>query len=253
MTKDVPIRPAATVLLVRDGADGLEVFMVVRHHAIDFASGALVFPGGKVEPEDHEIAADPDRSGRAGPSDQTERASQVAALRETFEECGVLLGRSRDDGQPLTGERCQALRADGGRAFGDMLAAERIELSLDALTPYAHWITPPIMAKRFDTRFYIASAPEDQLAAHDGFESVDSVWIHPARGLAAAKEGKYTLVLVTRLNLAMLGESADAASAISHARQRRIVTIEPLATKTETGYVIEIPPDAGYGGPRFAL
>src|SRR5271155_222890 len=90
----VTARPAATVLLVRDGPDGLQVFMVVRHHKIDFASGALVFPGGKVDPEDYALAGD-----------DAEKASRVAAVRETFEECGVLLARPRGGGALATGGR----------------------------------------------------------------------------------------------------------------------------------------------------
>src|SRR5271163_4444008 len=95
MNEAVPVRPAATVLLVRDGASGLEVFMVVRHHKIDFASGALVFPGGSVDAGDYAIAADPALCGPASGLNERDRASRVAAVRETFEECGVLLARAR--------------------------------------------------------------------------------------------------------------------------------------------------------------
>jgi 8-oxo-dGTP pyrophosphatase MutT (NUDIX family) len=195
---------AATVLLVRDGPQGLQVFMVVRHQKIDFASGALVFPGGKVDPQDWE--------GAGGDED---RAARAAALRETQEECGVRLP------------------------------------SPDALTFFAHWITPPILPKRFDTRFYIVEAPADQAAAHDGGEAVDSVWIEPARALSEAAEGKRTLVLATRLNLQMLGESATAAEAIAAAKARHVVTVLPNAEKTDTGYRLTIPLEAGYGGPHF--
>lgn len=195
---------AATVLLVRDGPQGLQVFMVVRHQKIDFASGALVFPGGKVDPPDWE-----------GANGDEDRAARAAALRETHEECGVKLA------------------------------------SAEALTLFAHWITPPILPKRFDTRFYIVAAPEDQAAAHDGGEAVDSVWIEPKRALREGAEGKRTLVLATRLNLEMLAESATAAQAIEAARRRRVVTVEPKATKTETGYRLTIPIEAGYGGPDF--
>jgi len=224
----VAARPAATVLLVRDGPEGLQVFMVVRHHKIDFASGALVFPGGKVEPEDVALAGG-----------DVERAARVAAIRETYEECGVMLARGT-----------LALAADP-RPFRERLEAEKLEPALDALTPFAHWITPPILAKRFDTRFYIVAAPADQTAAHDGSEAVDSVWIEPARAIREGAEGRRTLVLATRLNLELLGQSATAAEAISAARARRIVTIEPQPLKTETGYRLTIPIEAGYGGPHF--
>ena len=195
---------AATVLLVRDGPEGLQVFMVVRHQKIDFASGALVFPGGKVDP--------PDWDGADGDED---KAARAAALRETEEECGVRLA------------------------------------SADDLTLFAHWITPPILPKRFDTRFYIVAAPADQAALHDGSEAVDSVWIEPKRALREGAEGKRTLLLATRLNVEMLAESASVAEAIAAARARRVVTVEPKAVKTETGYRLTIPMEAGYGGPEF--
>lgn len=248
MSEEVVVRPASTVLLVREGASGLEVFMVVRHHKIDFASGALVFPGGSVDPEDYAIAADPARCGSGAELDATSRALRVAAIRETFEECGVLLARPRGSAQLVDGARSAAIGAKAqGRTFGELIAAEDLTLALDALTPFAHWITPPIMSKRFDTHFYIAAAPGDQLALHDGSESVDSTWINPARALADADAGKYTMVFATRLNVQMLGESRDVASAIEAARARRIVTVEPKAVKSETGFTLTIPAEAGYG------
>ena len=250
MNEAIPVRPAATVLLVRDGASGLEVFMVVRHHKIDFASGALVFPGGSVDAGDRAIAADPSRCGAVAGLDERGRALRVAAVRETFEECGVLLARQRGSEERLgagIGARSQ------GRPFGEFLAAENLELALEALTPFAHWITPPILPKRFDTHFYIVDSPIDQIAIHDGSESVDLVWIHPARALEEADAGKYTLVFATRLNLQLLAQSPDAAAAIAAARARRIVTVEPVAVKTESGYTMRIPIEAGYGGDVFQV
>lgn len=224
----VAARPAATVLLVRDGPEGLQVFMVVRHHKIDFASGALVFPGGKVEDEDLAFVGG-----------DIDKASRLAAIRETFEECGVLLATPKN----------AAVSAKS--SFGEILATHDWEAALGRLTPFAHWITPPILPKRFDTRFYIVPAPADQTAAHDGGEAVDSVWIEPARALAEAAEGRRTLVLATRLNLELLGRSANAAEAIAAAAARRVVTVEPKAAKTENGYRLSIPLEAGYGGPDF--
>jgi nicotinate-nucleotide pyrophosphorylase len=107
------------------------------------------------------------------------------------------------------------------------------------------------LPKRFDTRFYIVAAPTDQTAVHDGGETVDSVWIEPARALAEAAGGLRTLVLATRLNLELLGQSSSAAEAIAAAVARRIVTVEPKAAKTESGYRLTIPLEAGYGGPDF--
>ena len=248
MEEIIIARPAATVLLVRDGANGLEVFMVVRHHKIDFASGALVFPGGSVDPGDYANAAHPALSSANAGLDERGRALRVAAIRETFEECGVLLARPRGADALIDGERCAAIGAQAkGRSFAELIAAEDLSLALDALTPFAHWITPPIMPKRFDTHFYIAAAPRDQLARHDGEELVDSTWINPLRALAEADAGTFTMVLPTRLNVQMLSESPDAASALAAARTRRIVTVEPKAVRTEAGFELSIPSEAGYG------
>jgi len=254
MSEPAPARPAATVLLVRDGESGLEVFMVVRHHQIDFASGALVFPGGSLEPGDRAIAADAARCGAASGLDERGRALRVAAVRETFEECGVLLARPRGSNDWLPGARVAELASrSAGRSFGDLVLGEDLELALDALTPFAHWITPAALPKRFDTHFFILAAPPDQSARHDGSESVDSIWINPARAFAGAEEGKYTIVLATRLNLQRLAESADVASALAAARARPIVTVAPVAVKTEAGYEIRIPAEAGYGGETFTI
>ena len=223
---------AATVLLVRDGPEGLQVFMVVRHHKIEFASGALVFPGGKVEPEDRALAGD-----------DVDGIARVAAIRETYEECGVMLARARGGG-PL---------AVSTLPFRERLAAEDLEPALDALTLFAHWITPPILPKRFDTRFYIVEAPADQLAAHDGGEAVDSVWIEPQRALAEGRQGLRTLVLPTRLNLELLAVSATAKAAVEAAGSRVVKPIEPIATKTASGYRLSLPLDAGYGATDYEV
>jgi 8-oxo-dGTP pyrophosphatase MutT (NUDIX family) len=248
MDETVAARPASTVLLVRDGPTGLEAFMVVRHHKIDFASGALVFPGGSVDPGDFTIGADPARCAAHATLDEHGRALRVAAIRETFEECGVLLARPRGSTALVNGERCKTVAAKApGLSFAELLAAEDLSLALDALTPFAHWITPPVMPKRFDTHFYIVATPPDQIALHDGSESVDSTWINPLRALTDADAGTYTMVFATRLNVQMLGESRDVASAVAAAHARRIVTVEPKAVKSETGLTLTIPREAGYG------
>ncbi len=197
MTEPAIAHLAATLLMVRDGAEGLEVFMVVRHRQIDFASGALVFPGGRIEPGDESLGG--------GEFSARERALRVGAIRETFEECGVLLARASGGGGWLDAGRVAEIgRQAKGISFGELVAREEIELGLNALTPFAHWITPAWMPKRFDTAFYIAEAPMGQIALHDGSKSVDSVWISPRRAIEQAALGVYTLVPATRLNLQML-------------------------------------------------
>ena len=246
-------RPASTVLLVCDSAEGMEVFMVVRHHQIDFASGALVFPGGSIDKEDFAIAADHARCGGDHGLDDKARAFRVAAVRETFEECGVLLARPRGSDALLSGARVEEIsKKAAGKTFGEMIASEDLVLALDQLVPFAHWITPTPLPKRFDTHFFIAAAPEDQLAVHDGSEGVDSVWINPNRALAEARTGKYTIIFATRLNVEMLGRQNDVAAAIEAARTRKIVTVQPEVLKRDDkGVKLRIPLDADYGGDVF--
>ena len=178
------IKPAATILLLRDDP-AFEVLMVKRHHQIDFASGALVFPGGKSHAGDHDPAWEAHSMGWDA-YDADQRALRIAAIREVFEEAGILLARRRD-GQPMSGEACpmavrQAVDA-GTTRFIDVVSGLDAYLDLDALTVFARWITPPLTPKRFDTWFYAVNAPIEQLAACDGRETVDAEWIAPSEAL----------------------------------------------------------------------
>ncbi|HET6182116.1 MAG TPA: NUDIX domain-containing protein [Acetobacteraceae bacterium] len=245
-------RPAATVLLLRDGAEGLEVFMVVRHHQIDFASGALVFPGGSVDPGDVRAAE------IRGSGDPAALALRVAAIREVFEECGVLLARPR--GQPglVDAARLRAIEAAhrealtrGARGMAAVAEAEGLELATEMLTEFAHWITPPRVPKRFDTHFFLAPAPADHLAVHDGTESVDSIWIAPARAVEEAAAGRWKILFPTRLNLLKLAQWRTSAEAIAAARAAPVVTVLPDVTVTPAGRIMRIPLEAGYGAAEF--
>ncbi|HYZ33659.1 MAG TPA: NUDIX hydrolase [Crenalkalicoccus sp.] len=244
-------RPAATVLLLRDGATGLEVFMVVRHREIEFASGALVFPGGRVEAEDAAIGA------ALLPEDPL-AGFRIAAIREAFEECGVLLARTAQ-GEALTPARGAAIAARyrdalnaGTQGFRAMLEAEGLVPDVAALVRFAHWVTPADLPKRFDTHFFLAPAPADHAALHDGREAVDSVWIAPGAALAQAEAGQRILLFPTRLNLQRLAGLRDVAAAMKAARATPIVTVQPEMITDETGArFMRIPVEAGYGGPLF--
>lgn len=249
--KVVVPRPAATILLCKDGPDGLETFMVVRHHKIDFASGALVFPGGKVSELDQHAEVRENCAGAENLDDEA-LAFQVAAIREVFEECGVLLARRRGQDALIPGDELAPLEhyrrtLDSGEVgILDFLREEDLILACDRMEPFAHWITPSMMPKRFDTHFFIARAPEDHVAAHDGHEAVDSIWITPERVVRESEEGKWTVIFPTRLNVKMLGESARVDEALQAARDRSIVTVEPwIEMENETRFLC-IPPEAGY-------
>ena len=152
-------RPASTILLLRDGPSReIEVFMMVRHYEIDFNSGALVFPGGSVDPGDYAIAADPARCAADAATDERGRALRVAAIRETFEESGILLARPRGSKALIDAKRAGEIEAahraalcEGKTTFREVLTVSGILLALDELVPYAHWITPEGVPKRFDT------------------------------------------------------------------------------------------------------
>ena len=245
-----PTIPSATVLVVRDGAAGLEVFMLVRNRQVDFASGALVFPGGKVDAQDRVTAWD-----ALAPvtTRHPELSYWVAALRETFEETGLLLADRHDTGTPIDAGRAIALTAssqkviaDGGRAFDDLIASERLRLATERMVPFAHWITPVTMPKRFDTHFFLAEAPVGQIAVHDGGETIESMWITPAQALADAAAGSRVLVPATALNLEKLAKAGTVREAFAQARASSIVPITPDVARAEGGVRITIPAGAGY-------
>jgi len=248
---------ASTVLLLRQSAAEMEVFMVVRHHEIDFASGALVFPGGSVDPADREIAARPELFRAGGVLDASALALRVGAVRETFEECGILLARPRGSDALISAAQLKAIgqpKAETARAFLEFIAAEQLVLALDLLVPFAHWITPAPMPKRFDTHFFMAVAPADQVGVHDGREAVESVWIAPRRAVEDAHAGKFTLVFATERNLIKLGGAASVEDAIVRARREPIVTVMPEVFKDEAGKRhLRIPKDAGYDGEVFTI
>jgi 8-oxo-dGTP pyrophosphatase MutT (NUDIX family) len=247
----VPARPASTVIILRDGTDGIEVFMVVRHHAIDFASGALVFPGGKVDAED----ADPGWSELAPEVPASpDRAFFVAAGRETFEEAGLVLARRRSSDDILDADSAHRLvetyRAPllkGETTFVEVMRRENLLLAGDRMVPFAHWITPEAVPKRFDTHFFLITAPMAQLGAHDGSESVEGLWITPRQALSEATAGTRTLVFATRMNLEKLARYGTVAEAVEATRSRPVVTVMPKVLSNVGGRLLGIPAEADYG------
>jgi 8-oxo-dGTP pyrophosphatase MutT (NUDIX family) len=247
-------RPAATVLLLRDGPGGIEVFMQVRHQDMKFASGALVFPGGRVDPEDHALAANGDLSPATAGLDRLAGALRVAAIRETFEESGVLLARPRGEASLISGERLRDL-AVTLHGFEQMLADAHLVLAADLLVHFAHWITPVYNPRRFDTHFFALAAPADQLAAHDGTESVESMWIAPREVVVGSEAGRFKLVFATLMNLKRLDRYATVAAALDAAARTNVVTVTPELVARGEGNVrqMRIPAEAGYGGEVFTV
>jgi len=259
MTTKPPVTPrlSSTMLLLRQRED-MEVFMMVRHDEIDFASGALVFPGGSVDPNDKTIVATPELYATGGTSDPASLALRIAAIRETFEESGILLARRAGSDAIIAADhasqvetRYRTALCEGRVTFAEMLTDTGLVLALDMLVPFAHWITPVTVPKRFDTHFFLAAAPDDQVGAHDGHESVDSIWASPRAVLQGADDGRFKVLFPTRRNITKLGLQTTVADALETARRSTIVTVLPEVLSVEGRRALKIPVEAGYGGELF--
>jgi 8-oxo-dGTP pyrophosphatase MutT (NUDIX family) len=251
-----PPKPAATILLVRNAANGPEVLMIRRHAKVTFGGGAWVFPGGKVA----------DADGRTDlwhgllerdftPHDV---AFRIAGAREAFEEAGLLIahdGAGQMAGADLVGAlqaRRAGIEADASQ-FSAILREAGLKLPLSQLVPFAHWVTPSFEPRRFDTRFYMILAPEEQLAAHDGREAVDHVWIRPQDLLERRLRGEAKLMFPTRLNLEVLAMANSAEEALAQARLRPAVTVSPDVFERDGRKFLRIPAEAGYSVSEEAL
>lgn len=230
-----PLRLAATLLVVRD--DPFEVLMVRRNDRGQFAS-AQVFPGGVVEDADWSEEWLPHCDGAEG-LDAQERALRIAAIRETFEETAVLLATNASGA-------CPPLKDVDGRAFLDIVREHDLRLRLNEIVPFAHWITPLEVPKRFDTHFFVARASAGSQAVCDGAETVGVDWFNPAEVLARAHAGERSILFPTRANLGRLAESHDSSSALAAARARPSFTVLPRSEPRDGGLAVVIPAEAGY-------
>ncbi|MEM9669283.1 MAG: NUDIX hydrolase [Pseudomonadota bacterium] len=244
---------SATVLLVRDSAE-LEVLMVRRHYQIDFASGALVFPGGKVSSDD-QLQGWADYVDGEISGDQL--IARIAAIREAFEESGLLIARyadNRGEGGPLVGPDVAAALAPhraavdrGDESFLELIKAHSLVLAPDTLVHFGHWITPTMMPKRFDTHFFFAPAPPTQLASHDGRETTDAVWLNPREALAKAEAEEVNIIFPTRMNLRKLSEAKDIAKGVERFSGEPVITVQPEVGRMEDGRpCLSIPEVPGY-------
>lgn len=236
MAEKLVPRPAATLLLLRDGSLGPEAFMLQRTQNAAFLAGAHVFPGGALDKADRDLRVlrrvagltDADASARLG-LEAGGLAYWVAAIRECFEECGILLAED-ERGRAIDAVRAAALaqyRAPlnaGKLAFHELLEKERLVLRAGELAYFGHWITAPGRARRFDTRFFLAHAPEDQAGAHDGVELVASLWLRPQDAIEREARGEMQLVFATKNTLADLMRFARAKDALEHAREAEVET-----------------------------
>ena len=244
-TPSAPI-PAATVVLMRDRAGGApELLMLERARAMAFAGGALVFPGGRIDPADHTLATLQDRAdGSDASGDPDDVAARIAAVRETLEEAGVAVGLS---GAPSR-ETMQAIRealADGV-PLAQVLAANGLSLALNDLVPFARWCPQHSVARIFDTRFYLVRAPEGADAIVDATENVRLFWGSAQSVLDDADAGRVTIIYPTRRNLERLARYRSFDEAAADARAWPIRTITPWQEERDGGRHLCIPDDLGY-------
>ncbi len=247
-------RLAATVMLARDGRAGLEVFLVRRHERSHALPSVYVFPGGTVRDDDFAGPAVPPETVRTfrARSDQPPAASTAGALfrcalRELFEEAGVLL---------VTQARGGAAPRRSGAASADALAAERVLLqrgartlgrllrrvgrrpAFDELVPFSHWVTPEGVPARYDTWFFVAAMPDHQEALHCAIETTDGAWVSPRDAL----DGAFPIVYPTAMHLGALAVHAGAAALLAHARAKPIPRVQPGWVGDAAGRRPEIPP-----------
>jgi 8-oxo-dGTP pyrophosphatase MutT (NUDIX family) len=250
-------RLSASVILVRDAPDGLETFMVRRHARSPVAPSAYVFPGGTVRPDDLAAAlpaAEPLARVLSERSDTPVEAAEAAAfyvcaVRELFEEAGVLLVRDAagrvlevDAGDQTLHERLEstrlALQARDLSLCG-VLADWGWQPAFDLLVPFSHWVTPTVLAARFDTRFFVAEMPPRQAALHDTIETSEGVWLPPGRVL----ESDYHTVYATAQHLRRLSAHRTVSDLLSFARQKRIRRVQPKVTEGGSGLSVFISPE----------
>jgi len=263
--ESVPLRDAATVMLLRDGSDGVEVCMLQRNLKSDFVGGAYVFPGGGVDPEDAEPdleeifvgRTDADASRLVG-VERAGLAFWVAAIRESFEEAGVLLAVD-DDGRVVSfsddrvAARFETHRADvdqGRRRLAAVCLEEGLRLDVGSIHYFSRWITPLGAPRRYDTRFFVAAAPEEQEALHDDHEVIGTRWLTPAEALADHEAGRITMIFPTVRTMVALSQFETADAVLAHtAAQGAIEPVLPLIEDIGGGMRIVLPGDPeGTGG-----
>ncbi len=250
-------RPSASIVLLRDGVGGLEVFLLKRHGASDVLGGAYVFAGGKVDEADADIdlhqrldqpaSALAFQLGEPGIADGMAASLFVAAVRELFEETGVLLAEGATS--VTLAHAHDMLR--GGYQFPEVLAMLGLRLQSSALVPWSRWITPKqpnVSSKRFDTRFFLSAVPPGQTAVHDNHEATESVWMPPRAALQAYWDNLIELAPPQIMGLAQLARHPRSADAVQAARATRPPLIAPESFQQDGVRVVCYP-----GDPRHSV
>lgn len=259
----VQLRDAATVMLVRDGADGLEVFMLRRNLNSDFVGGAYVFPGGAVDEADRHEDLERVARGRTDAAashllgiERGGLAYWVAAVRECFEEAGVLLacdpaGTVLSLADEATAQRFSEHRDavnDGTRRFIEVLDAEELDILAGEIHYFSHWITPVGPPRRYDTRFFVAAAPPEQVPLHDDAETIANLWVRPQDALERHRAGELEMIFPTIKNLEAIARFDAAEELLAHAASvQSVPPIQPRIVQEEGGGMrILMPGDPGF-------
>jgi 8-oxo-dGTP pyrophosphatase MutT (NUDIX family) len=248
----VPAADAATVILVRESSEGpdpWELFMVRRPVQSEFASDVYVFPGGKVDAGDRDVALVA-MFDTALPLDIPDApAFRLAAIRELFEEAGVLLATSAHSTADTADRRHDGLRRRLRTAeidLKELVTAEKLTLQVSALHPFAHWITPESMPRRYDTWFYLARLPDGRSARHDEDETVGSTWISPREALRRADVGQFPLVFVTQKILEKMLAYDSIDTLFDSVSPEELQPVMPKVVERPEGPTFLLPGDAGY-------
>lgn len=258
----VPVRDAATVMLLRDGQEGLEVAMLRRNLRSDFVGGAYVFPGGGVDPADADdevkglcIGRDDESASTAMGVDSGGLAFWVAAVRETFEEAGLLLAVDRDGEfvdlhRPDVASRFHEHRRavdEGHRSLAAVVEEEGLRLAVDRIHYFSRWVTPLGAPRRYDTRFFVAAAPPAQPVLADQREVVEQLWVSPGEALERSRAGAFEMIFPTVRSLEALERFASAGEVVDHAATiGGIDAVLPTMVEVDGGLRIVLPGDGAY-------
>ena len=247
-----PPRPAATVIMLRDADAGMQVFLLKRHGLSEVLGGAYVFPGGKVDKSDAELDMDahldqsPDELRKSlnetGLDAVTAASLYVAALREAFEESGVLFAQGAD--QELAASASLLTRS--GKSFNEVLRQLSLRLHTLGAVPWSRWITPTVPTisnRRFDTRFFVSTVPGGQVARHDNHEATESVWLTPRDALLRYWEREIELAPPQIMSLAHLSHYTKVQDVLSMARKRKPPIVAPTPFQLEGSRLVCYPGD----------
>ncbi|MGH8959958.1 MAG: NUDIX hydrolase [Jatrophihabitantaceae bacterium] len=246
---EVEVRDAATVVLLRDGAGGIEAWLLTRVKQMVFAAGMSVFPGGRVDDADAGLpfsaGAAEAIAARFGCADRLARQLLGAAVRETFEETGVLLSTPSAD---LSGARTDV---EAGRvSFGDLLRTNGLTIGADVLHPWSRWITPPGEVRRYDTRFFVGALPDGAEAQDVTSESSEASWVPVGAALEQAQRGERGLMPPTLVTLSSLLAFSTVGEVLAAASTRSLDAISPAVRRDGNRYLAELPDGSSFELPK---